>query len=106
MRPWAFVPTKMSTLRPALNNKTAAVNNLSLYIEQHKINIPSANEELIKQLNIYEYKYHGYRYTYNAPNGAHDDLASALMMAIYAIQKQWLNAPYGVNSINNLIGIL
>ena len=89
-----------------LQSKAAVVTNLSLFIEQHRVNIPAANEELLRQLSIYEYEYskNGV-YHYNAPKGQHDDLVSALGMALYAVQKSWLHQAYGGN-VNNLVGMI
>lgn len=83
------------------STKQNVISNMSLYIEQHKINIPAAHEELIKQLKLYEYTYKGSGiYSYNGPDGTRDDLVPALGMALYAVHKNWLHSGYGSQQIS------
>ena len=78
--------------------KHQLIASLDLWLQQHKINIPAAHQELIRQLKLYEFKHSGSGvYTYNAPVGDHDDLVASIAMSIYAIEKNWLLSPYGNN---------
>jgi hypothetical protein len=63
--------------------KINVVKHLSLEIEQHKLQIPQENKELLEQLGMYEFEYRNGRYDYHGPKRATDDLVAALGMAAW-----------------------
>jgi len=79
-------------------NKEEMVNSLAVKLEQGKISLPSPTygqpyTTLIDELTAYERRRSGsgLHYTYNAPEGVHDDCVSALMLSDFgATNIEWL----------------
>ena len=70
-------------------SKQKLVHNMSLAFEQKKVSIPAECDALIKETLAYEFKRTGDRYVFSAPENQHDDLLSALMMAVMGWRMQW-----------------
>lgn len=83
--------------------KEQMVNQLAVWLEQSKLQIPTCFTELLRQLEEYEYEYIGSRIEYRAPPGDHDDLVAALAMAVSAIEQNMHANPYG-RPLHKMVG--
>jgi len=87
------------TMRPytiTRENKAKLVGNLSLAIEQKKIQIPAQFVDLHKELSGYEYKLSSNGViTYQGPGGHDDDMVMALALAWEGILRGWTNTRTG-----------
>jgi len=68
--------------------KADMVRALQLRIERGRVRIPAAAVELLDELRAYSYVIKGANVTYSAPQGLHDDLVSALLMANHIASDQ------------------
>ena len=76
-------------------NKENIIHQLSLEIEQAKLNIAPENKDLLKQLSQYEFEYKAGRYDYHGIDGHNDDLVAALAMALWASIKGYCKTGQG-----------
>jgi hypothetical protein len=68
--------------------KCQIIDNLVIAIEQRAITFPSEYEELISELQQYEYTItDAGNITYSAPDGKHDDCVISLALAVWAIKN-------------------
>jgi hypothetical protein len=66
------------------------VNNFSLGLEKHQIKIDEKNEDLIRQLKLYEYKRTSSGdYQFQGPKGKQDDLVASALMAYEGHNRGW-----------------
>lgn len=82
--------------------KADMVRELSLEIEGHTLSIPEGNDLLHKQLAAYEYKRKGEDFQYFGPDGTHDDMVAALMMAVHGSRAGWVKS--GRGGLSGLLG--
>jgi hypothetical protein len=71
-------------------NKNKMVNNFSLGLEKHEIKIDEKNEDLVRQLKLYEYKRTSSGdYQFQGPKGKQDDLVASALMAYEGNNRGW-----------------
>jgi len=73
----------MRAVHMGMKNKMRLIQNMLLMIEQHEISIPEEFAELIKQLEMYEFREDKWgNFSYSGPGGHQDDFCVALALAI------------------------
>ncbi|HEY3320868.1 MAG TPA: terminase family protein [Planctomycetota bacterium] len=76
-----------------MTSKGHLTTHVGIELRNRTVRIPAAAKDLISQLLAYEYKYRsGGFYSYGAPRGQHDDLVSALQMALWARHNHWYDS--------------
>jgi len=88
-------------------NKERIIGNLSLALEQGQLAIPSAFEDLHKELASYEYKCSSTGIlSFQGPGGHDDDMVIALALAWEGVLRGWGNSGSSANlsNIMNSIG--
>lgn len=72
--------------------KEDLVQQLALKMELTQIGIPAECQEIIEQLNAYEYRLSrtGEYVSMSSPAGAHDDYVSAMMLYCEGLARKWL----------------
>jgi hypothetical protein len=66
--------------------KSGMIEALALGIEQAELSIPPENEELLRQLSLYEWEWKGNSLSYHGPGGHDDDLVIALALSWWGLK--------------------
>jgi len=69
--------------------KLNLIKNLSVMLENEEIKIPAEDKQCLNELETFEYKLMpSGKFTYNAPEGMHDDEVNALMLACWGLKNR------------------
>jgi len=76
-------------------NLEATISTVTLQIEQKRILIPRCHKVLVSQLRAYQYKYNGFRTSFGAPKGQHDDATASFIQVVYGFISGWFSTVGG-----------